>query len=159
MARSKGLAEWLWPAERRRAKRKSTLPLEAYYWDGAEPQPRRVKNVSPEGMYLLTEQRWYRNTLLQMTLVRRDRAEGQSDRSIRITARVIRSGIDGAGFAFAFRPTGSKQSGDIYESDATREMLEKFLDSMERESARRKFVNAFVPAALTMPFSNELLGY
>src|SRR5438309_2247199 len=147
MARSKSLAEWLWPSERRRAKRKSALPLEAYYWDGAEPQPRQVKNVSPEGMYLSTEQRWYRNTLLQMTLVRRDRAEGQSDRSIRVTAQVIRSGIDGVGFAFAFRPTGSKQSHDSYESDATKEMLNKFLDSVERESARRKLVNPFAPAA------------
>lgn len=152
MARSKGLVEWLWPSERRRAKRKIALALEAYYWDGAEPHPRLVKNVSTEGMYLSTEQRWYRNTLLQMTLVRRDRAEGQSDRSIRVTAQVIRSGTDGVGFAFAFGPTGSKQSHDIYESGATKEMLNKFLDSMERESVRRKLVNAFVPAAQTMPF-------
>jgi hypothetical protein len=133
MAAGKSLLEWIWPSERRQGKRQQVTALVAYYWDGAEPRPHRVTDISSRGMYLLTEHRWYRNTLLQMTLVRSDRPENEAGRSIRLTARVVRSGRDGVGFAFVF-PASSRPSEGIYDSDATRRSLRKFLAGMERES-------------------------
>ena len=86
MAPGNSWFERLWSEERRRGERKA-LPLAAYYWDGAAPSPRQVRDISPEGMYLLTEQRWYPNTLVTMTLVRIDRPETDPERALRLTAR------------------------------------------------------------------------
>jgi hypothetical protein len=85
-------------------------------------------------MYLLTERRWYRNTLLQMTLVRSDKSENEAGHSIRLTARVVRSGRDGVGFAFVF-PASSRPLDGVFESDATQASLKKFLAGVECEAA------------------------
>ncbi|MDR3736113.1 MAG: PilZ domain-containing protein [Acidobacteriaceae bacterium] len=100
MTPTKSWFERLWSEERRQAERRASLPLLAYYWDGAEPKSHPVRNISPEGMYLLTDQRWYPNTLLSMTLTRTDKTEADPYRAIRLTARVVRSGSDGVGMAF-----------------------------------------------------------
>ena len=98
MVPEKGWLEWLWPQERRGSTRKSSVPLAAHYWDGDTPAPRGVRDISSDGMYMLTEQRWYPNTLVSVTLTRNDRPEDDPARSIRVTAKVVRSGRDGVGF-------------------------------------------------------------
>jgi hypothetical protein len=133
MGLSKGFPEWLWPTERRRARRKMALPLAAYYWDGSEPRPRQVKNISLEGMYLLTDQRWYLKTMLQMTLVRIDRRPNDPAYSIRVAARVVRSGEDGVGFAFVLPARGSRQSKGFFETETTKADLNTFLAGLELE--------------------------
>lgn len=95
----------LWSKDRRRAKRHTELPLVAHYWDGAKPEPHPVRDISVGGMYLLTEDRWYPNTLIKMRLTRNDRAEGEPDRSIAVTGRVLRAGTDGVAFAFVLPST------------------------------------------------------
>ena len=134
MAFSNRFFNWLWPSERRRAHRKESLalPLAAYYWNGADPKPRQVKNVSPEGMYLLTDERWYPNTMLQMTLVRSDRSQGEPGHSIRLAARVIRSGQDGVGFAFVLKSSAADRMG-VFETDATKTDLKRFLVGLYRD--------------------------
>lgn len=122
---------WLWPSERRRTRRKEFLPLAAYYWDGAEPKPRQVKDVSPEGMYLLTDERWYPNTMLQMTLVRNDRNRGEPGHSIRLAARVIRAGQDGVGFAFVVKSRTADAMG-VFEIETTKADLKRFLAGLYR---------------------------
>src|SRR5579871_791953 len=98
-----GFLKWIWPRERRHADRKATNALSAFYWDGAEPKPRRVKNVSAEGMYLVTEERWYPNTLITMTLTRTDLdASAGPARAVRVTSRVVRHEADGVGLAFLY---------------------------------------------------------
>ena len=104
MVPGKGWLEWLWPQERRGSTRKTSLPLAAYYWNGDAPAPHSVRDISSEGMYLVTEQRWYPNTLVTIMLTRKDKPEDDPARSIRVTAKVIRSGTDGVGFAFMFAP-------------------------------------------------------
>jgi hypothetical protein len=86
--------------ERRRARRKNLSVLVAYYWDGAAPVAHTVRDVSTTGFYLLTEQRWYRGTMLRMTLQDSSMSSNGENRSIEVLARVIRSGEDGVGFAF-----------------------------------------------------------
>lgn len=156
MAVSSRFFNWLWPSERRRAQRKESLalPLAAYYWDGGAPKPRQVKNVSPEGMYLLTDERWYPNTMLQMTLVRNDRSQGESGYSIRLAARVIRSGEDGVGFAFVLRPRGADAMG-VFETETTKADLKNFLVGLYRDltdRTRRASANSLLSGSYVCAF-------
>jgi hypothetical protein len=136
MAPGKSWFERLWSEERRRAERKA-LPLAAYYWDGAAPSPRQVRDISPEGMYLLTEQRWYLNTLVTMTLVRSDMPEADPERALRLTARVVRAGTDGVGMAFVL-PTENrgKDERERFSTDASRKDLIEFLARLQSDTGR-----------------------
>jgi hypothetical protein len=88
-------------SERRKGRRKSPLPLVAYfYWNGGVPEPRQVRDVSPTGMYLLTEQRWYPKTLITMTLMRSDKPSDDPDRCLTINVKVVREDSTGVGFEF-----------------------------------------------------------
>jgi hypothetical protein len=82
----------LWSKDRRRAKRHAALPLVAYYWGAVSSEPHQVRDIGVDGMYLATEDRWYPNTLIKMTLTRNDKAKVEPDRSIAVTARVLRAG-------------------------------------------------------------------
>ena len=123
----------LWSKDRRRAKRHASFLLVAHYWDGASPAPRQVRDVGFGGMYLETEDQWYPNTLIKMTLTRSDKAEGEPDRSVAVTARVVRAGTDGVAFAFVL--PSSMQAVDP-ESDlsmeADRETLKRFLSRLPK---------------------------
>jgi hypothetical protein len=119
------ILEWLWPNERRQAKRRTAVPLVAYYWDGGEPHPSLVKNVSPDGMYLVTQSRWYVNTLVTMTLTRTDLSDGARNRSIRVMTRVLRSGTDGIAVAFVW-PGKVEEKDGISDKKAVREFLTAF---------------------------------
>jgi hypothetical protein len=126
----------LWSKDRRRAKRRDALPLVAHYWDGASPEPRQVRDISVDGMYLVTEDRWYANTLIKMTLTRSDKAEGEPDRSIGVTTRVLRAETDGVAFAFIL--PSSMQAVDPesdFHTQADRRTLEKFLSRLQTEGA------------------------
>jgi hypothetical protein len=144
MASIKSWFERLWSEERRQGKRQKSLPLAAYYWDGGVPAPRQVRDISLEGMYLLTEQRWYPNTLVNMTLTRSDKSEGDPDRSVRVTARVVRAGTDGVGMAFILprtrRPQGTE---DSFLRETDRKTLHQFLARLQADTGRTliKFVS------------------
>jgi hypothetical protein len=84
----------------RRAPRYIEPRLVAFYWDGAAPEPRYIRDVSSTGCYLLTEQRWYPGTLITMTLQRTERTDDGSKSSIAVQAKVIRPGDDGVALAF-----------------------------------------------------------
>jgi len=92
--------EWLFSEDRRQAPRYKSLPLVAFYWDGAEPVAHGVLDASLTGVYVLTTQRWYPGTVVTMTLQRPDAAVTDPERSIAVNAKVVRSGEDGVGFAF-----------------------------------------------------------
>jgi hypothetical protein len=80
--------------------------LAAYYWNGSQPAPHSVRDISSSGIYLLTEDRWHRGTLLMLTLQKPVTADDtRSSRSIRMHSKVIRSGTDGVGLAFVFPGT------------------------------------------------------
>jgi hypothetical protein len=154
MAASKSLLEWIWSTERRQGKRQQVTTLAAYYWDGAAPRPHPVTDISSRGMYLLTERRWYRNTLLQMTLVRSDKSENEAGHSIRLTARVVRSGRDGVGFAFVF-PASSRPLDGVFESDATQASLKKFLAGVQCEAASWSMSAVLLLLLIPLAFCTE----
>jgi hypothetical protein len=48
------LAAWVAALKDRRESERMSLPLVAYYWNGASPQACQVKAVSQEGAYIVT---------------------------------------------------------------------------------------------------------
>ena len=135
MGPERGFWGRFWPSDRRGAKRKTALPLAAYYWTGAEPKPRQVKDVSLDGMYVVTKERWYPNTMLQITLVRMDRRQDDPAASIRLAARVVRSDPDGVGFAFVLQSRGNGHAKGFFEIETTRSDLKAFLADVQRDMA------------------------
>jgi hypothetical protein len=85
--------------------------LVAYYWDGSQPAPHSVRDISSGGTYLITEDRWHPGTLLMITLQKPVIADDtRPSRSIGVQSKVIRSGIDGVGFAFVFPGTADPRN-------------------------------------------------
>lgn len=86
--------------EHRDAERRTLSGLVAYYWDGGRPIAHDIRDISLTGMYLLTEDRWYPGTVMQMTLCETTNTIVDSDRWIAVQAKVTRHGSDGVGLAF-----------------------------------------------------------
>jgi hypothetical protein len=118
--------EQMWRNEARRATRLEALPLIVYNWDASRPASLPVRDISFRGMYLVTDELWYPNTLIMMTLVRTDTTE--TDRSIQLMGRIARTGADGVGFEFilpsARRRADSKR---LYPEQADDKVLARFL--------------------------------
>ena len=104
--------ESLFSRDRRNAKRQTSLPLVAYYWDGAEPLAHGILDASLAGVYLLTKQRWYPGTIVTLTLQRARAAANDPDRSIAVNSRVVRSGPDGVGLVFVPSPPQNSRNAD-----------------------------------------------
>jgi hypothetical protein len=58
----------------RRGIRESLPNLVAYFFTGGIPTPHAVRNISITGIYLVTHERWYKGTVLQMTLTDRQQS-------------------------------------------------------------------------------------
>lgn len=140
--------ERLWSEERRRAERHTSLPLAAYYWDGAAPAPRQVRDISPEGMFLLTEQRWYPNTVITMTLTRSDKPVSDPEGSIKIATRVVRSGTDGVGLAFVLPPASTRGVDGVFAYVAGRKELTQFLARLQADTGRVLKYASLIAASL-----------
>ena len=100
MAPGKGWLDWLMSEERRQARRRKSLALVAYYWDGANPVAHPVRDASSTGFYVFTDHRWYLGTILAITLQRTGADTDDPERAIAVNARVVRAGNDGVGFEF-----------------------------------------------------------
>lgn len=95
------LKEWVFqPPERRRAERLKDPDTVAYYWDGSVPVPREIRDISLQGAYLCTPERWYVGTIVKLALkTNRPPTNGRGE-SIQVTCKVIRHGEDGVGLQF-----------------------------------------------------------
>jgi hypothetical protein len=129
MAPGKGWLDWLLSEERRRARRRKSIPLVAYYWDGAQPVAHQVVDASPSGIYLLTDHRWYPGTILAMTLQRIGVKEGEPERAISVNMKVVRSGEDGVGFEFVLpgKDKGGRQPPGLPGTMIDKKQLQSFL--------------------------------
>jgi hypothetical protein len=92
--------------ERRSSERHALSWLVAYYWDGGVPVAHGVRDISLTGMYLLTGDRWYVGTVIQMTLQETGDADVHAERWIAVQARVVRQGSDGVSLAFLPQSSG-----------------------------------------------------
>ena len=105
---------WLLPEEekpndRRRAERWFSPGLIAYYWNGASPESYTLKDISLNGFYLLTDERWRAETIIQMRLQRTDPPATEDD-SVAVTAKVVRWGVDGVGLNTIFAESAGEHA-------------------------------------------------
>ena len=92
------------PPQPRKAAREALPGLTAYFWTGGVPVAHDIQDVSPTGLYVVTEERWYPGTVIRMTLT--DSSESTSERSITVSAQAVRWGNDGVGLRFVLRDDG-----------------------------------------------------
>jgi hypothetical protein len=106
--------------EPRKALREALPSLAAHFFTGGAPKPHPVRDISPTGVFLLTEERWYPGTLVGITLT--DRQLPDNERFITVAAKAVRWGNDGVGLEFVF----PKNHGTAKRGTTKREM-EQFL--------------------------------
>ena len=121
------LAQKLKSRNRRRADRKESPGLHAYYWNGDAPEPHGIRDISSTGFYLVTKERWYPGTVVMVTLQKTDEPEESPLRTISIQSRAVRWGEDGVGLTFLAceRREGAKSS--PYLEGVDRKTLDIFL--------------------------------
>ena len=86
--------------EQRSAERRICPGLVAHYWSGGPPVAHDVRDISLSGMHLLTVDRWYLGTVIQMSIQEIGTTDVDSDRWITVQAKVVRSDSDGVGLTF-----------------------------------------------------------
>jgi hypothetical protein len=99
----------------------------AYYWTGGSPKAHRVADISETGFYLVTEDRWVVETMIQMTL-QKSGANGQRKVSMSVLTKVIRNGKDGVGTEFVMSESLDLHSREMLGARGTdRRILGRFL--------------------------------
>ena len=111
---------------------REVLPgLAAYYWTGGSPKAHQIKDISPSGLYLITEERWYPGTLILMTLQADGGMEESVERSIAVHSRAVRWGNDGVGLQFVLQDDQMAYNGlNPLVNGATMRELEQFLEQL-----------------------------
>ncbi|MGC1422282.1 MAG: PilZ domain-containing protein [Terracidiphilus sp.] len=123
---------WLNPvapvnSDRRKAHRRYVPGMVAHYFTGGAPRPHDVADISMTGFYLLTEDRWMPDTMIQMTL-QKPCAKGERKQSITVLSKIVRRGSDGVAAQFVMPESLDPQSHDVQPSQATdRFTLARFL--------------------------------
>ncbi len=113
------------PVEPRKNTREALSGLTAYFWTGGNPLPHVIRDISSTGLYVMTEERWYPGTLIQMTLKKAGSGGPKSDLSIALHARSLRWGNDGVGLEFVVRDPRDPYNGA---DGATRAELDRFFE-------------------------------
>lgn len=84
----------------RRGRRVPAPGVDVYYSLGLERKRARIKNISPTGVFLLTDGRWLPDTIVLLTMQNRNLFSKDSEVQVRIPARVVRPDNDGIGMEF-----------------------------------------------------------
>jgi hypothetical protein len=122
------LIQKLFSKGKRRSERFPAPHLAAFYWDGGAPIKHPVKDISGNGLFLETDERWYPGTLVMMSLQAEDSTDAESERAIPVHARSVRFGEDGVGLAFIFTdPKDPRRGQDLLPAGVDKKTLEKFL--------------------------------
>ena len=95
------------------------IPVVAYFWSGGVPTEYKVKGVSPGGAYIVTDEKWYRGTIMSVMFqydpyyLKVASINGNSSAALQVRTKVVRSGPDGVGVQFLFL---NKQERERFES-------------------------------------------
>ena len=84
----------------RRAPRASEPPVLVFYWDGATPEGRPIRDLSATGAFIVTDERWYQGTMVR--LVFRDPRQEEGAHTATVMSRVVRPEPEGAAVQFVF---------------------------------------------------------
>lgn len=114
---------WLNPvaptnSDRRKAYRRYVPGMVAHYYTGGAPKPHDVADISMTGIYLLTDDRWMAETMIQMTL-QKPCAKGERKQSITVLAKIVRRGSDGVAAQFVTPETLDRNSHDVQPTQTT----------------------------------------
>jgi Flp pilus assembly protein TadG len=121
--------------DRRGAERRESPPLIAYYWDGAAPRAHEIRDISPCGLFVKTEERWYPGTLVRLILQRTDSSADTSERSIAILAKAVRWGADGVGLASISSEPGNGNPGwAALDKPVDKKALDAFLGKLRNRN-------------------------
>jgi hypothetical protein len=93
--------------ERRKIIRLLLQGLQAYEANGDSTKRYKVRDVSPPGLYIYTDQPWKQGDLISLVLVKEGATNKDSEHRVSIQARVVRRDSEGAGVAFVF-PEGTE---------------------------------------------------
>ena|SRR5579871_4404523 len=130
----------------RTEKRHAFAGIVAYYWDGGAPRGFPVLNISRGGIYVLTEERWYPDTIIKIVLQRHPlHTTGKSDvgsevsNRLCVLAQVVRTGPDGVGLKFVFAGRKHAAWRRIYpECTTDRRAIRMFLDRFINATGHRR---------------------
>jgi hypothetical protein len=114
---------WLNPvtptsSDRRKAYRRFVPGMVAHYYTGGAPKPHDVADISMTGIYLLTDDRWMPETMIQMTL-QKPCSKGERKQSITVLAKIVRRGSDGVAAQFVTPETLDRNSHDVQPTQTT----------------------------------------
>jgi hypothetical protein len=114
------------PPQPRKAARESFSGLTAYFWTGGAPVQHTIQDISPTGLYVVTDERWYPGTVVRMTLT--DSKQPTVERSMTVNAVSMRWGNDGVGLQFVFQDGKDLGRGlDHVVGGITKKQLDQFL--------------------------------
>jgi len=116
------------PVEPRKNVRESVPGLIAYFFTGGTPVPHQIRDISSTGLFVVTDERWYPGTLVQMTLKKTEEGMPRTEHSIALMAKSLRWGNDGVGVAFVLQDPRMSGYDALHAQGATREELDRFLD-------------------------------
>ncbi len=115
------------PLPPRKAMRESLPGLAAHFWTGGAPVQHSIRDVSPSGLYVITEERWYPGTVVRMTLT--DSCEPTAERSITVHTTVVRWGNDGVGLQFVLQnPKDRGRGQNSLAEGVDQRVLDQFLE-------------------------------
>jgi hypothetical protein len=123
-----------WLSTDRRGSKRHPLPgLVAYYWTGGAPQAFHIADISTNGLYLLTDERWFPGTMILMTLQRTNTDGDDPDDFISVLTKVIRWGTDGVGLSFVPSNTVDLNSGEaLPETGVGKKALHRFIQRVQQ---------------------------
>ena len=124
----RGWLERWWSPDPRKAPREASTGVAAYYWTGGPPEAHPVRDISPTGLYVVTEERWYPGTLILMTLQNTAFGAEVAERTICVHSRAVRWGKDGVGLQFVLQ----NESGDASMAAADKKALDRFLQKLRK---------------------------
>jgi len=97
------------PVDPRKTVREALPGLIAYFFTGSTPEAHEVRDISPAGVYIVTNERWYPGTVIRVTLT--DRDDPTADRTITVNAKAVRWGSDGVGLEFVLEKKNQRGTG------------------------------------------------
>jgi hypothetical protein len=112
------------PPEPRKAARAELAGLTAYFWNGGVSVAQTIRDISSTGLYVLTEERWYPGTMIQMTLKKTECGNPDAVCAISVMVKVNRWGNDGVGLSFVVQ---DKRHPQVEAQGVNREELDQFL--------------------------------
>ena len=96
----------------------------AYYWEGTASARHSVRDVSLQGAHIITSEKWYEGTIINLTLQCGGQAVGEGGtarcKALSVRSKVVAHSQDGVRVAF------------LYLNRNEREAARKFLDEIRK---------------------------